>query len=320
MLSRRHLRIKALQALYGYYSSNSVDLAIGEKNLLRSTERIYELIIWQIGLLMELVKFAAKRSEENKTKFYPTEDDLNPNTKFINNALIHKLKENKDFKRKFSAYLIDWSQEQEMVRKIYNQVRESKDYKKYMANPDQSFNEDRSMIMNIFNNHIAYQDRVDYFYEEKNIFWANDSEIANPLVLKILKWVNENDDESKEMPTLYNTDGKEVQDEDKKFLVDLYQKTILKSHDFEEMIELKAKNWEINRIATMDVILLKMALTELTEFPSIPVKVTMNEYIELSKYYSTPKSRVFINGILDKLIAEMIEDRTIVKIGRGLIS
>jgi N utilization substance protein B len=207
-----------------------------------------------------------------------------------------------------------------MVRKIYNQVRDSEGYKKYMANPDRSFNEDRSMITNIFKDHIAYQDTVDYFYEEKNIHWANDSEIANPLVIKILKWVNKNDDEFKLMPTLYNTDGKEVIDEDKKFLIDLYHKTILKSHDFEDVIEEKAKNWEINRIATMDVILLKMALTELTEFPSIPVKVTMNEYIELSKYYSTPKSRVFINGILDKLIAEMIKDKTIVKIGRGLVS
>ncbi len=319
MLSRRHLRIKALQALYGYFSSNSVALAIGEKNLLRSTERIYELIIWQISFLLQITKFAEKRLEANKKKFYPTEDDLNPSSKFIDNLLIYKIRQNKDYLRKLNAYKTDWSLEENLIRKVYKEIRECEDFKKYMANPNRSFNEDKEIIITIFKNHVAYKDSIDYFYEEKNIYWANDSEIANPLVIKILKWFSNNDDEFRLMPTLYNIEGKEEPDEDKKFLVNLYHKTILKSKEFEDIIENRAKNWEINRIATMDVILLKMALTELTDFPSIPVKVTMNEYIELSKYYSTPKSRVFINGILDKLILEMKKDKSIVKKGRGLI-
>lgn len=319
MLSRRHLRIKALQALYSYFMSNDLDLAIGEKNMVRSTARIYELIMWQIGFIMQIIKFASKRLDENKKKFYPTPEDLNPNTKFIDNLFIARLAENKDFIRKMGAFHIDWTDEEEMVRKIYNEIREGNDFKKYMSNPERSFSEDKEFIIKVFKDHIAYNDALDYFYEEKNIFWVNDLEIANPLVIKILNWLKSNTDEFDLMPPLYNTDGKEDPDEDRKFLVDLYHKTILKGHQFEEIIENKAKNWEINRIAAMDVILLKMALTELTQFPSIPVKVTMNEYIELSKYYSTPKSRVFINGILDKLIEEMKEDRQIVKKGRGLI-
>ncbi len=319
MLSRRHLRIKALQALYSYFLGNDLDLSIGEKNMLKSTSRIYELIIWQIGFLLQLSKFAALRSEENKKKFYPTEEDLNPNTKFIDNLFLKKIGENKDFIRKSNAYKVDWTDETEMLRKVYNQMRESESYQKYMATTSHTFDEDREFVIWIFKILLAYQDSIDYFYEEKNIFWANDLEIANPLVLKVLNSFRAKKDEFDLMPSLYNTDGKEDPDEDRKFLIELYHKTILKGNEFEEIIEQKAKNWEVNRIAAMDIILLKMALTELTQFDSIPVKVTLNEYIELSKYYSTPKSRVFINGILDKLITEMTTEKSIVKKGRGLM-
>lgn len=319
MLSRRHLRIKALQALYSYFMSNNLDLAIGEKNLVKNTARIYELVMWQIGFLLQVLKFAGQRIEENKKKFYPTEEDLNPNTKFINNILAEKMRANKDFIRKMNAYKVDWTDETEMVRKIYNEFRENSAYKLYMTNPSQSFDEDREILITLFKDHLAYRDTIDFFYEEKNIFWANDLEIANPLVIKILNWFKRKTDEFDLMPPLFNTEGKADPDEDKKFLVDLYHKTILKGSEFEHIIETRARNWEINRIAQMDIILLKMAITELTQFSSIPVKVTMNEYIELSKYYSTPKSRVFINGILDKLINEMKAEGTIVKRGRGLI-
>lgn len=319
MLSRRHLRIKALQALYSYFLSNDVDLAIGEKNMIKSTGRIYELVMWQIGFLLQVLKFSAKRLEENKKKFYPTDEDLNPSTKFIDNLVAEKMRTNKDFIRKTNAYKVDWHDETEMVRKVYNEFRQSDPFKKYMSKSGQSFDEDREILITLFKNHVAYQESLDYFYEEKNIFWANDLEIANPLVIKILNWFKGKTGEFDLMPSLYNTEGKADPEEDRKFLVDLYHKTILKEKEFEAIIETRAKNWEINRIALMDIILLKMALTELTQFSSIPVKVTMNEYIELSKYYSTPKSRVFINGILDKLINEMKAEKKIVKRGRGLI-
>jgi N utilization substance protein B len=311
--------MKALQALYNYFISQNSDLAVGERNMLKSTERIYELITWQLGFMAHLVKFAAKRQEENKKKFYPTPDDLDPNTKFIDNQLIAKLKENKDYLRKVNAYKVNWIDEEDMVRKVYNDMRGSSVYENYMNSGKHSFDEDRSIIATLFNEFVAYQDSVDYFYEEKNIYWANDLEIANPLVVKIIKGFRKSDDEYTLLPTLYNTTGKEEPDEDKDFMVRLYHKTVLRSNELEEIIKNKASNWDINRIATMDIILLKMALTELMEFQSIPTKVTLNEYIELSKYYSTPKSKVFINGILDKLIVELKEEKKIVKTGRGLM-
>jgi len=319
MLSRRHLRSKALQALYAYYAGNSLDLAIGERNLIKSTERIYELITWQLALLVQIVNFAARRMEENKKKFYPTEAELKPNTKFIENLFIIKLKQNKDFVRKMSAYSVDWNPETEMIRKLYNEIRLGKPYLKYMSIETRSFEEDRDIMFQIFDKHIAFTEDFDYFFEEKNVAWTHDLEIANPLVIKIIKGFEEGFDEFAPLPPLYNQTNKDDPDEDKKFLIALYLKTILKGKDFERIIEEKTKNWDLNRIALMDALLIKMALTELTEFPSIPVKVTMNEYIDLSKFYSTPKSKVFINGLLDKLIAEMIVDKRIVKKGRGLI-
>ncbi len=319
MLSRRHLRIKALQALYAYFVSDSIDLVIGEKNMLRSVEKIYELIIWQMSFFPELQKFAEMRMDEGKKKFYPTDADLHPNPKFIDNRFLLKLAQNRDFKRKKNAYKINWGEEVEMVRKVYSEIRSMKFYEDYMASPADSFEEDKSFCIKLFKEVLAYHPSLVSLYEEKNIYWADDIDIANVLVLKIFKGIKASDDEFAPLPPLYNTEGKENPDEDKEFLLELYRKAILKSKEFETFISEKTNNWELERIAAMDIILIKMALTELLEFPTIPVKVTLNEYIELSKYYSTPKSRIFINGILDKMIADLKKRNQLVKTGRGLI-
>ncbi len=319
MLSRRHLRIKALQALYAYFITQNLEIVIGEKNMLKSTEKIYGLITYQLSFLLEIVKFAFNRSEEAKKKYYPTEDELNPNEKFLKNQFIQKLSDNKDFMRKANAYKINWSDDQEMVRKVFIEIKDSKPYQNYMNSGEHSFLEDKKFISNIFRSLIAESKTLESYYEEMDIYWADDLDVANSLVIKIINGFKENDNELTPLPELYSTEGKEDPEEDKKFLMQLYRKTIVKSKEFDEIIEAKASNWDIDRIAIMDIILIKMALVEFLEFPSIPLKVTMNEYIELSKYYSTPKSRVFINGILDNMIVDLKKDNKIHKIGRGLI-
>lgn len=319
MLSRRHLRIKTLQALYSYFVSNNVELEVGEKNMLRSTERIFELVIYQISFLVELVKFAHRRMEENKLKFYPTEDDLNPNTKFIDNLFTAKFTQNRDYLRRVNAYKINWTDENEMVRKIYNEMIHTTSYKKYMQTRSGTFVEDQDFIVKVFKENVAENDALAFFYEEKNISWVSDIDIANQLVIKIIKGITEDQHDFEPLPSLYNMEGKMEPDEDKKYQILLFHKVILKSGEYEKIVQEKASNWELNRIALMDIILIKMALAELIEFPSIPVKVTLNEYIELSKYFSTPKSSVFINGILDKLIADLKKSKKIVKTGRGLM-
>lgn len=319
MLSRRHLRIKALQALYAYFINEDGDLLTAEKNMLNSTERIYELAIYQLSFLLEIVKFAARRIEENKKKFFPTPEDLHPNTKFIENDFSAKLADNKDFQRHKNACKINWVDHEDLIRRVFNEVRDMEAYKDYMNNPGRSFEEDKELFIKVFTDVVVENEILNSWYEEISVYWANDIVLANFCVIKIIQSFSKHHDALQPLPTLYNINRKDDPDEDKKYLVKLFHKTILKSKEYEKIIEDKASNWELNRITLMDVILLKMGLAELMEFPSIPVKVTMNEIIELAKTYSTPKSSVFINGVLDRMINDLKQSGQIVKTGRGLI-
>lgn len=317
MLSRRHLRIKVLQALYAFVQSGSVDLAKGEKQLLNSVEKIHELIIYQMSFLLEIKDFAHNRIEESKNKFFPTEEDLEPNLRFVENRVLIQLEDNREYRKQHKILRINWADEQQMVRKALLTIKDSAFYQKYMALPESSFEEDRELLVKIVKKTLSGLELLEYYYESKSIFWAFDSfHTSNLILLKYLKSINESDDEYAGLPEILKDDERE---EDREFMIKLYHKTILNSSKYESLIEEKAKNWDLDRIAIMDTILIKMALAELLEFPSIPVKVTLNEYIDISKYYSSEKSKVFINGILDKLIIDLKEKKLIKKTGRGLL-
>lgn len=317
MLSRRHLRIKVLQAVYAFVQSDNDELYKGEKQLLMSIDKIQELLIRQLSFLIEIRDFAANRIEESKKKFFPTEEDLSPNMKFIENAALVQLEDNRDYKRFRDKYRINWSEEREMVRKAYLLLKDSTFYDKYMNNSRRDFEEDRDFSARIIKKVLSGFELLEYYYESKSVYWAFDSyHTANLLAMKILKSMEAGDDEFTEMPALLST---EEEKEDRAFMIELFHKTILHGEDYDKLIDEKARNWELERIALMDTILIKMALAELMEFPSIPIKVTLNEYIDISKYYSSAKSKVFINGILDKLIADLKENKMIKKTGRGLL-
>jgi N utilization substance protein B len=318
MLSRRHLRIKVLQAVYAFFQSDNGDLPKGEKQLLISIEKIRELYIHQISFLIEIRDLALKRSEENKKKFFPTDDDLNPNMRFIENKALIQLEDNREFRKFRDKLRVNWSNEPEMVRKAYLSLKESGFYKKYMDQEVSSYVLDQEMLVKIVKKTFSSYDLLENFYEDKSVYWAFDAyHMANLLLMKLLKLMKETDDEYTALPELLKSKADE--EDDKVFVVNLFRKTILNSEKYEELIDEKAKNWELDRIAMMDTILIKMALAELLAFPSIPVKVTLNEYIEISKYYSSAKSKVFINGILDKLIADLKDQKLIKKTGRGLL-
>ena len=313
------MRIKVLQALYAFFQSVNDRIDLGEKELLKSINKIYEIYIYQVSLLIEIVEFANRRLEENKKKFIPTEEDLNPNTRFIDNRMIKQLSDNKDYIKHFEAYKINWSGEEEMIRKLYKEVRDSEDYKTYMSNKQHSYTNDKDILNKILKKQMARSESLQYFFEEKNIHWSDDFHTANMLVMKTIKHYKENYDEQWKLPTLFKINDFDEGDEDKKFVKKLFRKTIIHSEDYDKLIEEKVKNWEMDRIAIMDILILKMALVELMEFPSVPVKVSLNEYIELAKMYSTPKSKVFVNGVLDKLIEDLKEKKLIQKTGRGLL-
>jgi N utilization substance protein B len=319
MLSRRHLRIKVLQALYAFTLSSNDRLDLGEKELLRSLDKLYEIYIYQLSLVTELVTFAKKRLEENKLKYFPTTDDLNPNKRFIENRFSEQLSKNRDFQKYTDLYKINWFDQEDMIRKLMLQTRESKGYKDYMASPECTFDDDKEIFISIFKKILAKSESLQYYFADKSIYWSDDFHTSNLMAIKTIKSWDETWDEYVKIPVIFENGASGKDHEDKAFIIQLFRKTILRSEEFDKLIDEKVKNWEMDRIALMDMLLIKMALVEILESASIPIKVTLNEYIELAKSYSTPKSKVFVNGILDKLIVDLKTQKKIKKTGRGLM-
>jgi N utilization substance protein B len=314
MLSRRHLRLKALQSLYAYFLSSDFEITKSEKELFKSIEKIYDLYLSKLQFLIELRHVAKKIIEENKLKHLPSSEDLNPNLSFLDNKILILLEKNTQLNYLCNSRKINWGNDYETVKKIFNQVRESEEYIIYMGKVNKSFNDDLNFIVDIFTNNIAENEFLEFLYEEESIFWSDDFFLVNSMVIKTIKMFTEKSNDSFELLALY----KDPEDE-KEFVSKLFRYTIVNTDKYQEYIISKLKNWEPDRIAFMDMVIMKMALCELINFPSIPVKVTLNEYIELSKDYSTDKSKVFINGILDKLIADLKSSGAINKVGRGLL-
>lgn len=318
MLSRRFLRIKVLQAVYAFHQEGPENINSGERQLLASLDKLYELYIYQLSFLVELTRFAHRRIEENKLKFLPTPEDLNPNLRFVENRFIIQMAENRDYQKKTERYKINWVDEEEIVRKCYNSLRDLPEYLSYMKKEVVSYEDDKQIFEDIFIKIIAESDLLRSFYEEKSLYWCDDFDITLMMVIKTIKSFRTTMDVFEPLPALLKDENDPEGSEDMNFLKLLYRKSLIHSTEFNGIIAQYADNWDIERIALMDTILIKMALTEFIDFPFIPVKVTLNEYIELSKSFSTPKSKVFINGILDKLIIDFKNNGRIRKSGRGL--
>ncbi|RLD87553.1 MAG: transcription antitermination factor NusB [Bacteroidetes bacterium] len=319
MLYRRHLRIKALQALYSFYTGGIDDLVKGEKELLNSISKVYELFIWQLSFMVEVKRFAAIRMEENKKKFYPTEEDLNPNFKFVNNRVLNYIEENKDFQRKEELFKINWFGEQNMIRKFNKEMRESDYFVKYMNNGKNSLEDDKIFMIKFVDLQLSRFDLLRSFYEEKSVYFSDGYDLVTILLIKFVDTLSNKNNELSALPEIYKASSSAQSNDDKDFLRKLYRKVILNNDELNKVLQSRTKNWDFGRIPLMDLLLLKMAIVELTEMPTIPVKVTLNEYIELAKYFSTSKSKAFVNGVLDKLIRDFKEEGKIKKLGRGLV-
>ncbi|HEY9113949.1 MAG TPA: transcription antitermination factor NusB [Bacteroidales bacterium] len=318
MLYRRHLRIKVLQALYAYYSDSSADLSSGERQLLQSINKLYELFIYQLSFLLEVKRFAEQRVEDNKLKYYPTKDDLDPNLKFVRNKVFELIENNKDFQRKEAAFKVNWGQENELVRRFYNTLRESDIYSEYMNSKTRSLDEDKKFMLKITDKLLSENELLKSFYEEKSVYFVDGYDLDILLLIKFFEVINKKFTSEKLLPGIYKTEG-DAKNEDEDFVKKLYRKTILKEEENTKILEGKTSNWDYDRIPLMDIIILKMAIIELQEMETVPVKVTLNEYIELAKYFSTANSRTFVNGVLDRLIHEFKEQGKINKLGRGLV-
>ncbi len=318
MLNRRHFRIKTLQAIYAYILSENDQLLSGEKLLISSIDKLHELYIHQLSLLVEITEYARQKQEEAKLKYFPTEEDLNPNTRFVNNIFIHAVSECADYQKYYGKYAVNWTLHPEMIKKLFLEIKESDAYHTYMTVDDLSREAEVDFVEKVVRNVISCSEMLFDYFEDKNLFWAGDFDLSVELLLKTLKQFSENHFTMPFLPSLLKEDTLS-QREDMDYMKRLFTKTIIHAAEYDIMIKEQLENWELERMALMDNLLIKMAICELTEFPSIPVKVTLNEYIELSKSYSTPKSNHFINGILDKLLVRLKEEKKLQKRGRGLM-
>ncbi len=312
MVNRRFLRIKVMQALYGFFQSEKNDLGKTEKELLANIEKIYDLYIYLFALFIDVRHTAYMVIEDAKVKRLPTKEDLAPNTKFIDNSILVGFAENKQIAKEISSRKVSWQNDQDIIRKVFGEIRNTEEYKSYMLSDRKSAQEEKNFLIDITRNLIGDHELLNYWFEEKNIHWSDDVYIAVTSLIKTIEAVDTNGNIT--LMPLY----KDVV-EDKQFVCDLLTKCVIHNDAFSELISDKTKNWEVERIAVMDILLMKMALTEIMYFENIPIKVSLNEYIEVSKQYSTPKSKLFINGILDKIVMDLKQQNKIVKTGRGLL-
>lgn len=314
MLNRRHIRVKVMQTLYAFKGNEGDDFTKNQKFLLFSIDNLYNLYLLIISLLLEVQKRAEEDLSKKQKKHLATQEDKDPNRKFVNNQLLQILKENNQLKNQIETHKpADWELDSEYVDVIFKAITNSALYKDYMQTRVSDFKDDKEFIVDAFKDIIAPNEKLYEYIEDKNLTWLDDLPTVNTTILKILRKAKVSSDESYFTPRLYKDQ------EDKQFAIDLFKKTILNQSALNNEIELKTQNWDKDRIANVDFVLLQMAICELQNFSSIPVKVTINEYLEIAKEYSTPKSSIFINGILDKLVKEYENDGKLNKLGRGLM-
>ncbi|MGY8987857.1 MAG: transcription antitermination factor NusB [Flavobacteriales bacterium] len=313
MINRRHIRLKVMQSLYSYFSSLNKDMAVTEKEMLKNINSISELHVLLLSLLVEINSFADQFLEDNKTKYIPSVEDLNPNTKFVNNRVIKILQEDKIFMKKMKRLSGIWRKgDIDIVRKLFIEIYKSPQYSDYLNNEKDSFSDDKKFIQVLYTEFILDNDILHHILQERSIFWDDDLPFVASFIKNQINFLDEKKIRPFVVDVFKNSD-------DKKFAVQLFRKTIIHSDEFDELIQRNVKNWELERIANMDQLLIKMGLSEVISFQEMPIKVSFNEYIEISKYYSTEKSKVFINGILDKIVSQFKRDGKVKKVGRGLV-
>lgn len=312
MLTRRQLRIKALQALYAYkFTESSMQKALNA--LENSIDYIFDLYLLELKALTEFRRFEEERLERGLTKKIPTESDLNPNKKLLDNVVLKKLANDRSLQNLIDEHNIRWGDDRDVLQNIYLKFIQSTVYTEYLKSNEHDVEIQRQFVKDLYAFCIGHNDIIHEIYEARNIHWTDDLEAVQMMVVSTINMVSISEEEPLKLVSLFKDE------EDQEYYMELMRKTIQNDEYFEELISEKAQNWDGERIAVIDKLLMKLALAELIYFNQIPVKVTFNEYIELSKQFSTSKSGVFINGVLDKLTAQLTKSGEVKKIGRGLL-
>lgn len=312
MLTRRHIRVKVLQSVYAFNQTQHADLEKQEKFLWYSLEQMHDLYVLLLQSMVALKEHAEGYLQKSQQKHLATAMELDPSRKFVDNQAIELLSENtflqEILKKKKLNY---WKQDDEYIAILFKELISKEWYSEYLSQSEGSFKEDRAFLVKVFKEVIAPNDKLYEYIEDRRLTWVDDFPIVNTAIVKMLGKISEGNS-ALVIPALYKNE------DDKEYAIQLLRKVILNEEKLAAQIDGKTPNWDKDRIAEIDFTILKMGIAEFLYFPSIPVRVTINEYLEVSKEYSTPKSSIFINGILDKLVKEFTEKKTLNKIGRGL--
>ena len=307
MINRVLIRLKVIQIIYAYYQNGSKNLDTAEKELFFSLSKAYDLYNFLLLLMVEVTKYANKRLEAAKNKLAPSKEDLTPNTKFVDNQFIAQLEVNKQLLDFANNQKKTWEHEPEFIKSLFEQIANSDIYKEYMAAETSSYDEDREFWRKIYKNIIFNNAALDEVLEEQSLYWNDDKEIVDTFVLKTIKRFDPQNGAKQELLPEFKDE------EDRDFARRLFRRAILNADYYRHLISSNIRNWDLDRVAFMDVIIMQIALAEILSFPNIPVSVSLNEYVEIAKLYSTPKSGGFINGTLDGIVNVLKKENKLTK-------
>ncbi len=308
MINRNLIRIRVIQVIYSWYQNSNENLINIEKLLLNGMQKSYDLYNYLLLLMVELTRAYETRIEIKRNKFLPTEEDLNPNTRLIDNKFIHQLATNKQLNKYLSDRPMSWSENEVFIKNLLEDILDSEIYTEYSTNQDFSYEADKDFWRKIFKQFIYRNDALDDLLEDESIFWNDDIEIVQTFVMKTIKQFSEESDSDQPLLPMFKNE------EDRQYALKLLHDSILNEKKYRNMIESKTDKWDFERIAFMDMIIMQVALAEIHTFQSIPTSVSLNEYIEIAKSYSTPKSGTFINGILDSIVTQLRKENIIFKV------
>ncbi|MEG2151222.1 MAG: transcription antitermination factor NusB [Bacteroidaceae bacterium] len=307
MINRVLIRLKIVQIIYSYYQNGGKNLETGEKELFFSLSKAYDLYNYLLLLMVELTRYANKRITTAKGKLVPTKEELAPSLKFAENRFIAQLEINKQLVDFQENQKKTWENEEEFIKELFDKIVESDIYKEYMDSKESSYEEDRELWRKIYKNLIFNNDSLDQLLEDQSLYWNDDKEIVDTFVLKTIKRFTEKSGANQTLLPEFKDD------EDQEFARRLFRRAILNSDYYRHLISENTKNWDLDRIAFMDVIIMQIALAEILSFPNIPVSVSLNEYVEIAKLYSTSKSGSFINGTLDGIVNQLKKEGKLTK-------
>lgn len=307
MINRNLIRIRIVQIIYSWYQNTNKDLRDTEKELLFGLQKSYDLYYYLLLLMVELSRTYENRIEAKRNKFLPSEEDLNPNIHLVENRFIRQLEENRQFRKQLAERPLSWSEHEPFVRNLLDKILESGTYQAYAGVDAPSYEQDREFWRKTFKQFIYVNEELDDLLEDECIYWNDDVEIVQSFVMKTIKRFSEDSDPDQPLLPMFRDE------EDKEFALKLLHNTILNEKKYRALIEKHTEKWDFDRIAFMDLIVMQVALSEIFTFESIPTSVSLNEYIEIAKAYSTPKSGTFINGILDAIVQETKKENRIFK-------